>query len=170
MSIQPKEPWYAPFQTETWIFTINPANMGFMLIVFLSLGLLVHSRVKTKVPGTQEKEFFSLSPTQEVSPVTSIPGLQYEPTSIKRRIVAAYLSGLQTVEQKTDTYLTAHTTLREFLTATIPQLPGDFVSFADLTTIAEVALYSAHRLDEDIASRAERLAATIKEELSREPA
>jgi len=60
--------------------------------------------------------------------------------------------------------------LREFLKATTPRLPRALESFIELTTIGEIALYSAHRLDGNTAARAELLAGIIKEELHGEAA
>ena len=164
MTIQPIEPWYAPLRTETWIFVINPANTGLMLVTFLSLGLLVYNRTKTRVPRPQEEEFIPQPPTQELPPVTPTPRPQYEFSGIKGRILAAYLSGVEAVERRTSIPMTAHTTLREFLKMATHRLPSVINSFTELTTITEVALYSAHRLGKNIVTRAEKLAATIKKE------
>jgi len=57
-----------------------------------------------------------------------------------------------------------HTTLREFLNTTTPRIPTATKPFTELTMMAENALYSARKLDEDTAARAELLAASIKEE------
>ena len=58
-----------------------------------------------------------------------------------------------------------HVTLREFLDVASRLLPHPVKSFAELTTIAEVALYSAGKPDEGIAIRAEELATAIKKEM-----
>ena len=169
MTIQPIERWYAPLRTETWIFVINPANVGLMLVTFLSLGLLVYNRTRTRVPRPREEEFILPPPTQELPPVTPTPRPRYEFSGIKGRILAAYLSGVEAVERRTSIPTTAHTTLREFLKMATHQLPSVINSFTELTTITEAALYSAHRLGKNIAARAEKLAATIKKELFDEP-
>jgi hypothetical protein len=170
MTIQPIEPWYAPLQIETWTFVINPANMGLMLVIFFSFGLLVYNRVRARALRPQEERLAPQPPIQELFPTPLPPRPKYELADIKGRILSAYLSGLEAVEKKTGISMAAHTTLREFLNMATPQLPSVAKPFTELTTITEAALYSAHRLDEDTATKAEQLAATIKEELFREPA
>ena len=61
--------------------------------------------------------------------------------------------------------MSPHATLREFLDTAASLSPTAIKPFAELTTIAEVAFYSTHRPDEDIATRAEQLAAIVEKEL-----
>jgi hypothetical protein len=61
--------------------------------------------------------------------------------------------------------MAASTTLREFLKAAASRLPDIAEPFTELTTLAELALYSARELDETTATRAEQLASTIKKGL-----
>ena len=75
------------------------------------------------------------------------------------------MGGLDAVERVTSVPMVQHVTLREFLNTVSSQLPAASKPFTELTTIAETALYSTHRLDEEIATRAEQLAVAIKEEL-----
>jgi len=49
-----------------------------------------------------------------------------------------------------------------------PLLTRAIKSFTELTTITEIALYSAHELDEDQATLAQELAIIIKKELQRD--
>jgi len=170
MTIQPIEPWYAPIQIETWTFVINPANTGLMLVIFFSFGLLVYNRVRARALRPREERLVPQPPIQELFPATLPPRPKYGLADIKGRILSAYLGGLEAVEKKTGISMAAHTTLREFLNMATPQLPSVAKPFIELTTITEAALYSAHRLDEDTANKAEQLAATIKEELFNEPA
>ncbi len=170
ITIEPIEPWYAPLQIKKWVFTVNPLNTGLMLVAFFSLGLLVYSRVRTRVPVPQEEKVILQPQVKEPSAVTPPSRPKYELTDIKGRILSAYISGLEAAEKITGISMAAHTTFREFLKTATPRLPTAIKPFTELTTIAEVALYSAHKLDEDIATRAEHLATTIKEELHSEAA
>ena len=102
---------------------------------------------------------------REPPTVAPPPGPKYELTGIKGRILLAYLNGVEAVEKVTGIPIAPHATLREFLNAAISQLPAAIKPFTELTTIAEIALYSAHRLDDNTATRAEQLATAIKEEL-----
>lgn len=165
MTITPVEPQYASLQVKRWVFVINPVNIGLMLFAFLSLGLLTYSRARTRATTLREEKVVPQPPAQELPAATPPPRPKFEFTGIKGRILSAYLDGLETVEKATSTLMATHTTFREFLKTATPRLPTAIKSFAELTTIAEVALYSAHRLDEDIATRAEQLAATLKKEL-----
>ncbi len=165
ITIEPVEPWYALLQVKRWIFTINPANIGLMLVAFISLGLLVYTRVRTKPGRLPEEVVIPQAKLRELPTVAPSPRPKYEFTGIKGRILSAYLNGLEVVEKVTGVSMTPHTTLREFLKTTTPRLPSAIKSFTELTTIAEIALYSAHGLDEDTAARAEQLTAIIKEEL-----
>ena len=102
---------------------------------------------------------------QELITVAPAPGPGYEFSGTKGRVLSAYLHGLGVVEKVTGIPMVPHTTLREFLNAAALQLPTAIEPFVELTLIAENALYSAHKLDESAAAKAEQLAAIIKEEL-----
>ena len=165
ITIEPVEPWYAPLQTKRWIFTINPANIGLMLVAFISLGLLVYTRVRTRRPTLPEEMVIAEVKPREPATVIPLPRPKYEFTGIKGRILLDYLDGLETVERVTGISMAPYTTLREFLKAATSHLPRAIKPFTELTTIAEIALYSAHRLDEDTAARTEQLVIVIGEEL-----
>ena len=164
MTIKPVEPWYASLEIGRRVFTINPVGIGLMLVAFISLGLLVRSKVRTSFPSPRGETAILETRLQEPLPV-SVPRPEYEFTSIKGRILSAYLNGLEVVAKATGIPVAPHTTLREFLNATAPRLPTATQPFTELTTITENALYSARRLDEDTAATAESLAAAVKEEL-----
>ncbi len=165
ITIEPVEPWYAWLQIKRQIFIINPANIGLMLAVFISLGLLVFSRVRARAVRPREEMVIPEVKPQEPPTVVPPPRPKYEFTGIKGRILSAYLNSLGAVERVTSIPMTPHTTLREFLNAVTPRLLTAIKPFTELTTIAENALYSAHKLDENSAARAEQLAINIKQEL-----
>jgi hypothetical protein len=165
ITVEPVEPWYAPLQIKRWIFTINPANIGLMLIGFISLGVLAYTRVRARPVRPREEAVIPEAKLRELPAVAPPPRHKYEFTGIRGRVLSAYLKGLEAVERVTGVSMAPHTTLREFLKAATSQLPTAIKPFTELTTIAEIALYSAHGLDEDTATRAEQLALIIKEEL-----
>lgn len=165
ITIEPVEPWYSSLETKRRIFTINPANIGLMLVAFVSLGLLVFNRVRTRPPGRREKMVIPEARLREPLMVAPAPRPGYEFSGTKGRILSAYLNGLGVVEKVTGIPMAPHTTLREFLNAAVLQLPTAIKPFTELTLIAENALYSAHKLDETTAAKAEQLVAIIKEEL-----
>ena len=94
-----------------------------------------------------------------------VPRPGYEFSGARGRALLAYLNGLGVVEKVTGILMAPHTTLREFRNAAALQLPTAIKPFTELTLIAENVLYSAHKLDESTAAKAEQLAAIIKEEL-----
>ncbi|MFH0768316.1 MAG: DUF4129 domain-containing protein [Chloroflexota bacterium] len=71
-----------------------------------------------------------------------------------------------TISKATSIAIAPHSTLREYLKAAISSLPSVTEPFGELTKLAEDVLYSAHKLGEDMVSRAEQLARVIKKELS----
>ena len=162
--IEPVEPRYAPLQIEEQTFTINPASMGLMAVAFISVGLLVYNRARARTLKLGEEVVITEAKSQK--PPTAVPPRpKYEFTGTKGRILSAYMGGLDAVERVTSVPMVQHVTLREFLNTVSSQLPAASKPFTELTTIAETALYSTHRLDEEIATRAEQLAVAIKEEL-----
>jgi len=78
------------------------------------------------------------------------------------------MDGLGAIERVTGISMAPHITLREFLQMVTPFLTKAIKSFTELTTMTEIALYSAHELDEDMATLAKELAAAIKKELQRD--
>ena len=164
ISVNPVEPWYAPLEVKRHIFTINPINTGLMmLLILVSIGLIVYKRDRTQ---PQEETVISPPPMRE--PAAFIPTRrQAEFTGIKGRILATYTSGLEAVTRATGLTMAPHNTLREFLTTIAPRLPNIITPFTELTTMAEIALYSAQRPDEAATRRAVQLAESIKQELYR---
>ncbi len=167
MIIEPVEPWYPSLEIERNIFTINPAHIGVILVAFVSLGLLVSGRFRTRLPRRREAMVIPQVELPEL-PAVAPPVPQYEFTGIKGRILSAYLSGLRAVEKVTGVAMAPNVTLREFLGFAAPQISAAVKPFTELTAIAESALYSAHRLDEDTAGRAELLATAVQKELRSE--
>ncbi len=170
ITITPAEPWQAPLEIKRWVFTFNPANTGLMLVAFLTLGLLVYKRVRVKIPGQREETDVPTPRAKELPAAIPPPKPEYEFTGTRGKILSAYLSGLDSIEKRAGISMAAHATLREFLKMATPELPATIKPFAELTAIAEKALYSAHSLGKNMAARAEQLATTIREEPHDEPA
>ena len=163
IDIEPAEPWYTTLRIKRQLFTINPLNTGLILVVLIALGLFIR-RSKTRV---REKKIIPLAEIIELPTTTPPPATKPKLTGIKGRILSAYRGGLEAVEKVTGIGMAPNITLREFLKMATLLAPTATGQFAELTAIAESALYSAYSLREDIATRAEQLATTIKEELRR---
>lgn len=170
VTVAPVEPWYAVLQTETRILAINPANLGLMLVVFLSFGLLTYTRTRNRPTLKRKEEVIPHPPTTETPRPALTTRPRYQFTGTRGSILSAYKKSLVVVENSAGIPMTAHITLREYLKIVTPQLPDAAKPFTELTAIAEVALYSAHRLNVNTATKAEQLAATIQGELYNEPA
>ena len=124
--------------------------------IIVDMCSLTRRREETGIPRTE---------LIELPPITTAPEPSPRLTGLKGRILAAYRGGLDIVEKTTGVAMAPNITLREFLKMATLLLPMAIRQFAELTRIAEIALYSARSLREDSATKAERLAATIKEEL-----
>ena len=170
LTIAAIEPWYAPLQLKMRVFTINPLNTGLLFFILLSVGLLVYKGSRTRPAAVREEKLAAQSVSQAPIATAPLPKAKPAPTGIKGRISSAYMSSLGVIENKTGIVMSPHSTLREYLKTTAPLLSTAARAFTELTTIAEVALYSAHSLGEDTASKAEQLTAIITEELHSESA
>jgi len=164
ITIKPEEPWYALLEIKREIFMISPISLGLMLVAFTLLGLLVRNRVRISFPVPLGKTAIPETGLQE-PPLVSASRPEHEFIGLRDRILSAYRKGLEAVEKAIGISMEPHTTLREFLNTTTPRIPTATKPFTELTMMAENALYSARKLDEDTAARAELLAASIKEEL-----
>ncbi|MFC2067071.1 DUF4129 domain-containing protein [Chloroflexota bacterium] len=162
-TIEMVKPWTASFEVKKQIFVINPANTSLMLAVLISLVLVLYKRGRTR--PQQEEKGIPQPQIRGLSAIIPTPGAGYKFTGVTGRILSAYRNGLQAVEKITGIPMAPHSTLREFLEMVTPMSPAAIRPFAELTTIAEGTLYSAHRPYKDIATRAEQLVATIKKEL-----
>lgn len=164
MAVEPDEPHYAPLQKNRQLFTINSVNTGLILAALSALGFFFFRRSRARVT---EDRAISASEVMALPAIVPKPAPAPGLTGIRGRILSAYQGGLEAVERVIGVHMTPDTTLREFLkTATrlSPQVNG---RFAELTTMAEMALYARYNPRKDSATRAEHLAAAIKEELHR---
>jgi len=79
------------------------------------------------------------------------------------RVVAAYLAAMVAVESVAPVTMTQDMTLREFLNRARPGLLSILAdSFARITALTEVALYSGQSINDEMAQQARRLAAAVK--------
>jgi hypothetical protein len=164
MTVIPIEPWYTTLRVKRQLFTINPISTGLMLIIFIALGLLIYRKSQTRV---REEKVIPQTQVIELPAVTPLPEPKHKLTGIKGRILSAYRAGLDAIAKITGVSMAPNLTLREFLKMTTLLSPTTTGQFAELTAIAETALYSTRILHKDMATKAEQLSATIKEELRR---
>jgi len=167
ITIEPSDPRYSPLQVTRRIITINLTIIGLVLVAFVSLGLLVFKVAKTRLSGQREQIAIPEAGLQKPFVVPPVPGAGNELSTTRGRVLSAYRDGLGIVMKITGILIAPHTTLREFLNTAATQLPTALKPFTELTLTAENALYSDRELDESTATKAEQLAAIIKEELYR---
>ena len=164
MTVKPVEPWYTTLRVKRQLFTINPISTGLTLVIFVALGLFIYRRSQTRL---REEKVIPQTQVIELPTITPLPEPKPRLTGIKGRILSAYRVGIEAVAKITGVGMAPNVTLREFLKMATLLSPTATGQFAELTAIAETALYSARSLHKDMAAKAEQLAATIKEELRR---
>ncbi|MDD4858730.1 MAG: DUF4129 domain-containing protein [Dehalococcoidales bacterium] len=146
------------------ISAFNPFTILLLAIVITFLGIRFR---RNFVPQPRRETPPSISqpePALLISRTTE----SRKPSGISIKILEAYRAGLKAVEDKTGALMHPADTLREFLGHAAALTQETSQQFASLTAIAESALYSTRNPDEAAAAQAEKIAATIKEELCRD--
>jgi len=162
IDIESLEPWGTTTNVQKQVFIINPLSTALILAILVALWLVIRRRIRTRT--YTEKE---LPPAEvvEVPAATPFPAPVPKLTGIKGQVLSAYRSVLTTVEKISGVIMSPDITLREFLKIANLPSPTTTDRFSDLTAITESTLYSAYSPQKDTATRAEELAANIKEEL-----
>jgi len=161
IAIQTAEPWQDSIKVKRKVLIINPASTGLILVILISLGIIAYQRGKSR---PQEERIAPQPQLRKLPAVVPIPHPKAKPTGSKDKILLAYARGLEAIQNISGIPMTPHATLREFLKAATPLSPTASKPFTALTELAELALYSAHRLEGSVAARAEQLAVTIEKE------
>jgi hypothetical protein len=171
ITVEPAEPWNAPAQREMNIFVVNPANIALASVAFVCVGTVLYARSNSTKRSKERKTggVVSLPSSMNVPRATSFP-VQTKLEGTKGRILEAYVKALQTIQRATSVSLAPQMTLREFLQETKPRLNGAADSFADLTFMAERALYSPYMPAENDTKKAEDLTLNIQGKPKLEPA
>ena len=165
--VEPTESWYTSLETKGSILVVNPVYAGLIMLLLGCAGVVLLKRVGARPVKLREEMLVAEAKRPEPASAILPPRLKYEFTGITERILSAYVRGLETTSKASNIPMMPHNTLREFLNDVVSSLPQATRPFGELTTLAEYALYSAYRLEERMAVRAEQLVAIIKEELDR---
>ena len=139
---------------------LNLLNVGFLSAAVIATGVALYRRRRGRPAAPPPPEGL-LPPI-----VVEKPIMERKPEGSKGRVLAAYYDVAGAVQRLTAISLEPQKTLREFLRETKPLLGKAGEAFAELTYLAERALYSPYIGDEDV-GKAEGLAQTLKEELRR---
>lgn len=162
INVAPPGPRATTTNLKKQIFIINPLTISLILTILVGLWLVIRRRIRTRTYTEKET-----TPAE----VVAVPTIARSPapipklTGIKGQVLSAYRGVLAALERINGVMMSPEVTLREFLK--IARLPSSTTAtlFAELTTIAESALYSAYTPRRATVARAEELAASIKEEL-----
>jgi len=167
VTVTPTQPWYEPLQIKREVFTINPANILLILLAVGSLGLLLYRRGRSAILTAAAQPVVARPATPQPLPITPAPIPKHEFIGFKGIILSSYFSAVEEIGNLTGVVLGETMTLREFLKVTTPKIATSARPFTKLTALAELALYSTRQLNAETASRAEKQASAIREELRR---
>ncbi len=165
--VTPVEPYYASLELEEWLFAINTANIGFIAFIFISLGIITFTRLKSKpavkLSALVYSEVESSEPEADELPLRPKRSL----STARNEIYTIYLKCLKVIEQTTKTAMSPNATLREFSDNVKLLLERVSSPFERLTRITEMALYAASEPGKGLAAEASELANTLEKEISR---
>jgi hypothetical protein len=167
-SIEPVEPGHPALRATTTVFVVNPANLGLLLALFVSAGVVMRTRLGGK--GERVERTGELSPTTE-KPVYGddlyrcgddlyVPEVALH--GLRGRILAAYQEAVLVVESATGISMMPSMTVREFLGKTTVGLGGARDPFSTLTGLVERALYRPQLPGSDEAIESERLSVLVR--------
>lgn len=165
VTVDPSEPWRAATQTTSEILVLNSVSIGLVSIVSVSIGGIGYLRLARTKKKKDEKEPQTLGATTQVSTIVATPSTQSKPQfkleGLKGKVLESYVRALKVVEPTTGIILRSNMTLREFLIDTKPKLSEAASLFAELTALAERALYSPYTPKEEDLAQAEDHAINI---------
>ena len=167
VTVTPTQPWYEPLEIKREVFTINSSNILLILLAAGSLGLLLYRRGRSAILTAAAQPVVARPATPQHLPIMPAPIPKHEFIGFKGIILSSYFSVAKEIGNLTGAVLGEAMTLREFLKTTAPKIAASARPFTELTALAELALYSTRQLNAETASRAEKQASAIREELRR---
>lgn len=164
-SLAPVEPWHFPATYKVKIFVINLVYLVIILAAFILVGVILLMRRR----GTLCKEdSLSISTEKLQMPVRAtefrLSEIKLAPGDNQGVILKAYCMAVSVVQKSVGVFLKPQATLREFSSQVMPLLNKLAGLFANLTKLAEEALYSRHSLGDDEASQAQNIALKMEEQ------
>jgi len=167
--VDPEEPWYSHVHREVRVFIINVTNLGLLVLLASYVGVVgslawrrsrgLAPSALPEVPSPHIGEP-GYAPVEE--PRLRVPSLAFaEPGSPRMRIVSSYHSAAEFLAARRAIPLRPSFTLRDFLRAVGVPIKS---AFAELTSLAERALYRSREPEEADPQRAEELSEQVKEE------
>jgi len=168
--VQPTQPWQASAAENCNVFVLNAVSIGMTLAVSLGVISVMYFRfakVRTKKSMATRQDIITASTvTKEVAVVVPTAIVERKLEGFSGRVLKAYIGALAVAQSATGLSATPTMTLREYL-QNVGQKLGEAQSlFAELTALAEKALYSSHAAEQADSEKAEELADTIRRRLS----
>jgi hypothetical protein len=147
VSVLPAEPWQGPVQKNVGVFVLNSVSTAISLAASFSIcGVLYLKFARSKIKKKEQMIHDNLEePHRTATNVAEIPiksELKFE--GVKGKILEAYIEALRNIESLTGITISQNMTLHEFLHLTKQSLGNAVSPFADLTSLAERALYSTN--------------------------
>lgn len=171
--VDPAEPWHLGVSREVSIFIVNGVNLGLLTLAFVYVGTVLamiwrRRRARRRAPAILEAEAAGRAMGSKVSP-TAVAPLPAAPADfgagelggLRRRVVVAYFTAARFLEASRAVSMHPYFTLRDFLGALGLHMGS---SFAELTLLAERALYAPSGPGEAEVQRAEELVHRVSRE------
>ena len=165
--VHPSEPWHSSITESVRLVMLNVANSAFLLIaassIFTAL-FLAWRRRRMRLPIATPAAPIpaAVSTSSGATAATSLyrfAQAYFDPVTPQGRIVSAYNRAARLLESSLAVSFQWHFTLRDFLRAVGLRVGS---AFAEITELAERALYSSKDPDENEAQRAEELAKSVQ--------
>lgn len=156
----PADKWHAESESTGSIFVVDAMNLGLISLAFVSTGALAYGRLRSRRSRRgSNAEAGLVTPAQSAAS----PFLPARPLELRQRVLHSYADAVSGLQGPTGIMPAPDATLREYLGRVLPELGEAGPAFADLTRLAEAALYSSRAPSEQEAGMAETLARRIKE-------
>ncbi len=171
VSVFPAVPWEAPAEAETRATVVNLINLGLAAAFTPVAAVYIRTRRRTRKGAAARTREGAGSPQE--APGTAGVAIQRaadapsEPDdaglSLVEQVVRLYGAAVRRIEEKKSVRLKPHMTLREFQRVAAPHLRGH--AFAQMTALAEFALYSSGPIAEERVASMLRLSGDLDKEL-----
>jgi len=172
VSVFPVAPWEAPTEVETRATVVNLWNLGLASTLAPLAAVYVRARRRRMRDGQaapahpaaevgDEAVFLADTLAQHAESASGLAG--DGDTSPGTHVMRLYVAAVRDIEGQKRVRFWPHMTLREFQRAATPALRGG--ALAQMTALAELALYSSRPITEDHVEAMRRLREDLDEEL-----
>jgi hypothetical protein len=160
----PREPWHAPVDLALDLFVFNLVNAGLSAGLLLPAAGIAYARIRRRQAVAEPAEAAVADTDRSAFPIREEPADAGLPLTPKARLLSVYQETARLVRDATGLPIRLSATLREFARQVQPDLRGE--TFARMTGLAELALYSMGPITEDHLEEMRRLRAHLEGELA----